>query len=124
MGCGSGWPVATTLAAAGHRVAGIDPSPHAARRLSPCAAPRRCRVRGDREQLLLRPQIRCGGRDRAVVPPPRTGAGGFDRAGRTDPETGWPLPVRRTPHRLYVARHADRSDVAIAGRNRLSRAAG
>lgn len=27
IGCGSGWPVATTLAAAGHRVAGIDPSP-------------------------------------------------------------------------------------------------
>jgi len=27
LGCGSGWPVATTLAAAGHRVAGIDSSP-------------------------------------------------------------------------------------------------
>lgn len=27
IGCGSGWPIATTLAAAGHRVAGIDPSP-------------------------------------------------------------------------------------------------
>lgn len=27
IGCGSGWPVATTLTAAGHRVAGIDPSP-------------------------------------------------------------------------------------------------
>lgn len=27
IGCGSGWPVATTLAAAGHRIAGIDPSP-------------------------------------------------------------------------------------------------
>lgn len=27
IGCGSGWPVATTLAATGHRVAGIDPSP-------------------------------------------------------------------------------------------------
>ncbi|WP_242121501.1 class I SAM-dependent methyltransferase [Sphingomonas lacusdianchii] len=27
IGCGSGWPVATTLAEAGHRLAGIDPSP-------------------------------------------------------------------------------------------------
>lgn len=27
IGCGSGWPVATTLAAAGHRIAGIDLSP-------------------------------------------------------------------------------------------------
>lgn len=27
IGCGSGWPVATTLAAAGCRVAGIDPAP-------------------------------------------------------------------------------------------------
>ncbi|KQM36633.1 class I SAM-dependent methyltransferase [Sphingomonas sp. Leaf10] len=27
IGCGSGWPVATTLAEAGHRLVGIDPSP-------------------------------------------------------------------------------------------------